>query len=496
MKILFGMIGHESSTFATDTGDFKRWAPNGWLVSEELFCKFRSTPSDLGGMIKAAEEEGVELIPTVAVMNAGPKLNKEAVEYVVGEFTKVAEERKGEYTGICLSLHGAGCAENSDDLEAYTLEKVRNVVGPQMPITVSLDLHGNITPEMVGLSNGLFGCKQYPHIDMADAGYLAMKTLIRILRGEATPETALVQLPLMVDSLIGNTFNEPMKSVTDYVADYAAKHDLIDAAFFHGYNFTDLPCVGASVVVVAEKGAKEAAEEIATHIWEKRDQLKGKCPMPDVAVDRALDALRKPESGYVVIVEVSDNPGSGAPGNGTHLLREILSRNLAKTIFGFISDPEIALLAHKVGVGGVVSGLLGGKIDIISGAPIELHNAKVCALSDGNATFVSPMMEGLPVCYGKTARLRVGNVEIIVTEFPDGGTIDDRPFLINGADVTQYEIVCLKGLNHFRAFFQPRAKAIVATDPPGSATCNLASYNYQRIRRPIYPIDLETTFSV
>ncbi|WP_192249291.1 M81 family metallopeptidase [Mesorhizobium caraganae] len=493
MKILFGMISHESNTFALDTGDFKRWASNGWSVGEEIFSKYRNKISYPAGMIKAAEEYGVELIPTIALGNAGPKLTKEAVEYAIGELIKVAKERKGEYAGICLGLHGAGCAEHTDDLEAYTLEKVREVVGPDMPITVSLDLHGNITPEMVELSNGLFSCKLYPHIDETDAGYLAMKTLIRMLRGEATPQTSLVQLPLLVSSIIGCTLNEPMKSITDYVADYVAKHGLIDATFFHGFNPADLPCTGASVVVVAEKGGKEAAAEIARHIWDKREQLKGECPMPDVAVDRALAALKKPGTGYIVINEASDNPGGGMPGNATHLLREILSRNLAKAIFGYIYDPEIALLAHKVGVGGVVSGLLGGKTDKIHGAPIELHNARVCALSDGNATFVSPMMEGLPVCYGKTARLRVGNVEIIVTEnFPDQ-TYDDRPFLLTGADITQYDIICLKSVNHFRAFFQPRAKAIVASDGIGIA--NFGCFNYQKIRRPIYPIDLDTTFS-
>lgn len=497
MKILFGMIGHESNTFAPDTGDFKRWASNGWLVGEEIFAIYRNTPDYPGGMIKAAEEYGVELIPAVAVMNAGPKLTKEAVEYVVGEFIKVAKERMGEYTGICLALHGAGVAEHTDDLETYTLKKVREVVGPDMPITVPMDLHGNITPEMVELSNGVFSCKQNPHIDQADAGYLAMKTLIRMLRGEATPQTALVQLPLLVCAILACTFDEPMKSITDYVADYAAKHGLIDAAFFHGFKNADASCVGASVVVVAEKGAKEAAAEIARHIWDKREQLKQpECLMPDVAVDRALAELKKPGTGYVIINEISDNPGSGATGTGTHLLRAILSRNLAKTIFGFICDPEIALLAHKVGVGGVVSGLLGGKIDKIAGAPIELHNATVCSLSDGNATYVNPMMEGLPVCYGKTTRLRVDNVEIIVTELLPDSTNDDRPFLVAGADITQYEIICIKSLTHFRAFFDPRAKAIVATDPPGIATNNFSVFNYQKIRRPIYPIDLDTTFSV
>lgn len=497
MKVLFGMLGHESNTFAPDIGDFKRWAPDGWVVGEEIFAIYRNTPDYPGGMIKAGEEYGVELIPAVVLpLNAGPKLTREAVEYAVGELINVAKERKGEYAGICLALHGAGVAENTDDLEAYTLEKVREVVGPDMPITVSLDLHGNITPEMAKLSNGLFGCKQYPHIDQADSGYLAMKTLIRMLRGEASPQTALVQLPLLVDARIASTFDEPMKSLTDYVADYAAKHGLIDAAFFHGYIHSDVPFVGASVVVVAEKGADEAAAEIARHIWDKREQLRGPAGlMPDVAVDRALAALKKPGTGYVVIVETSDNPGAGAPGTGTHLLREILRRDLAKTIFGFISDPEIALLAHEVGVGGVVSGLLGGKTDNIHGAPIELHNAKVCALSDGNATYVSPMMEGLPVCYGKTARLRIGNVDIIVTEQPNAA-YDDRPFLITGADVSQYEIICIKGTSHFRAFFDSKAKAIVATDPPGASTKNFAFINYQKIRRPIYPIDLNTTFSI
>ncbi|MCO5965415.1 M81 family metallopeptidase [Sinorhizobium meliloti] len=496
MKILFGLLGHESNTFASGAGDFKSWAPNGWwAVGEELFTKYQDSPWYIGGMIKAAQEYDVELIPTVALENAGPTLTKETVDYAVGEVVRIAKERKGEYDGICIGLHGAGCAENTDDLEAYTLEKLREVVGPNMPITVSLDLHGNITEAMVELSNGLFGCKQYPHTDMADAGYLAMKTLIRMLRGEANYQTALVQLPLLVAPAVGCTFDEPMKSLTDYVAGYAAEHGLLDAAFFHGFPHADVPCAGASVVVVAEKGAKEAATAIATHIWENREHLKFESLAADVAVDFAVDAVKKQGTGYVVINEISDNPGAGAPGDGTHLLHEMISRDLPKTIFGYIYDPEIALLAHKVGVGGLVTGLLGGKTDKIHGAPVELLNAKVCALSDGNATFVTPMYEGMPVCYGKSARLRVGNVEIIVTELLNDQAFDDRPFFITGADINQYDVVCIKSENHFKSYFQPRAKAIVAADPPGIGTSNLSFFNYRNLRRPIYPIDIDARFS-
>ncbi|HWQ61868.1 MAG TPA: M81 family metallopeptidase [Negativicutes bacterium] len=494
MKILFGMLGHESNTFAADAGDFKRWAPNGWSVGEEIFTNFRTAPDYPGGMMKAAAEEGVELIPTVALLNAGPKLTKECVEYTVGEIIKVVKERQGEYDGICLGLHGAGVGENTDDLEAYILKKVRDVVGPDMLITVSLDLHGNISPAMVALSNGLFGIKQYPHTDQADAGYLAMKSLIRMLRGEINPKTALVQLPMLVPCSIGCSFNQPMKYFTDYVAEYAAKHNLLDATFFHGFPYSDVPCVGASVVVVAQEGAMEAAAEIARHIWDKRELLRVECLMPDEAIDRALAEVQKPGTGYVVINETSDNPGGGTPGNGTHLLRELLRRDLPKSIFGFIYDPEIALLAHKAGVGGVVSGLLGGKTDKIHGAPLEIREARVCTLSDGNAVYVTPMYAGLPVCYGKTARLRIGQVEVIVTEFLPQQTFDDRPFVVAGADINQYNVVCLKSTNHFKGFFQSRAKAIVTADPPGIQTANFSLFEYKKNKRPMYPVDLAGEF--
>lgn len=496
MKILFGMLGHESNTFSSEIGDFKRWAPNGWSVGEDIFTDFSNVPDYPCGMIKAAAEYGVELIPTVALLNAGPKLSKECAEYTVGEIVKVVKARKGEYDGICLALHGAGCAETIDDLEAYTLRMVREVVGPDMPITLSLDLHGNISAEMLELSNGMFGIKHYPHIDQAEAGYLAMKTLIRMLRGETDPKTALVQLPILVPCSVGCSFNQPMKDFTDYVADYAAKHNLIDATLFHGFPYTDVPFVGASVVVVAEKGAKEAAAEIARHVWDNRERLKVECLVPDEAVERALSELQKPGRGYVVINESSDNPGGGTPGDGTHLLRELLRRDLPRSIFGFIYDAEIALKAHEVGVGGVVSGFLGGKTDEIHGAPVAIRDAKVCALSDGNAVYVTPMYEGKPVCYGKTARLRIGQVEVIVAERLAQQTFDDRPFLVVGADITQYAVVCIKSTNHFRGFFQPRAKAIVTTDPPGIQTANFSLLDYKKMRRPMYPVDLNTTFAI
>lgn len=204
--------------------------------------------------------------------------------------------------------------------------------------------------------------------------------------------------------------------------------------------------------------------------------------------------LAKEGDGYVVINETSDNPGGGTPGDGTYLLREFLRRDLAGAIMGYIPDKEIALKAHEVGVGGYISGLLGGKTDNLHGAPIAFKNAKVIALSDGHAIHTSPMRKGLPVCYGKAARLRIGNVEVVVSETLSQQTLDDRPFIIVGADIEQYRIIGIKSSVHFRAFFQSRAKAIVTADPPGIHTANFKQLPYKKIRHPIYPLEPETAF--
>jgi len=211
-------------------------------------------------------------------------------------------------------------------------------------------------------------------------------------------------------------------------------------------------------------------------------------------ITEALVEADKPGDGCVVINETSDNPGAGTPGDGTWLLQEFLRRDLEGAIFGYIPDKEFVLKAHAAGVGGKVSGLLGGKTDDIHGEPVQINDAEVLALSNGVGTYVTPMWRGLPVRYGKMARVRAGKVEIIVTEQLSQQSFDDRAFLLTGADINQYRIVGLKSSAHFRGFFEPLAKAIVTTDPPGIQTANFKQLTFKKVRRPIYPLDPDMEF--
>ena len=495
MKVLIGQICHETNTFSSEKGTFERWSRNGWFEGKELLTHYKNGAGYISGMLAAAEEAGVEVIPTIAISDAGPLILGEALDHVLEYLLVAAVSAKDELDGICLALHGAGCAEGIYDIEVHILRELRKVVGNDMPITVSLDLHGNMSPDMLTLANGLFGVKQYPHIDSKEMGHLAMASLVRHIRGEITLQTAMVHLPMMIPPSMACTFDPPMKNFTDYAADYVRENGIIDATIFHGFPYADIPWCGSSVVTVSDGDPLPAAKAIAGYVWENREKLRATCLSVGEALDKA-SALVDSGKKFVVINEASDNPGGGAPCNGTWLLTEMVKREVPRSILGYIHDSEIALAAHKAGIGGLVSGYLGGKTDNIHGAPLEIKDAVVCALSDGKTYINTPMGYGHVNNFGITARLRIGQVEVIVTELMAGQTLDDSVFRAGAADIEHYNIVAVKSTNHFKAFFAPRAGAIITADPPGIHTANYAQLNYHNIRRPIWPIDDGVTFEL
>lgn len=496
MKIIYGMLGHEANTFSIEEGTFERFAPNGWAVGEEIYEKFKDSSDYPSGMIKAAEKHHVQLLPTVALQNAAPRLTKACLDKVVGTLMEGIEKYADICDGVCLALHGAGVAEGVDDLEAYILTKVRRRIGMKKPITVCLDLHGNISQEMVELSNGLFGIKEYPHIDAFQAGYLAMESLIGLIQNELCLETAFAKTNMLIPCPVGVTTRLPMKYFKELVEDYAEKNRLYDATFFHGFPYANVPCCSASVVVVADKNAlvsaQEAASELAKKIWDKRELLHIIYPQPDEAIQIAIEKRKQYKKGYVLINETSDNAGGGCPGDGTYLLRALLKKNVPNSIFGYIYDKDIALEAHRVGVGGEITGLLGGKTDHQHGEPIPIQRAKVLKLADREMIYKTPVIYGLPVYYGKAALLQIGEVHVIVTELMPEQTFDDCPFRQLDIDLedNMYDIVCIKSTNHFRAFFDDKVLDIVTTDPPGIQTANLSQLHFDRVKRPIWPLDM------
>lgn len=495
MTILLCQFGNETNTFAPGRVGFDILAPQGWTEGSRVIEKCQGTRTYLGGALQAIQEAGITALPIDLVTNngnfgAGPLMTGACAKTVMDRVCACLEEKKGQFDGIYFAIHGAGCCEFDEDLESYTLRRVREVVGNEMPIVCSLDLHANVTEEMCQLADSIFSIKEVPHTDCYDAGYKAAKHLAAWLQGEERPVMAMRKLPLLISPVLGSTLTGPGKQVKDYFANYCETHGLLDCSFVHGFSATDRSCSSASVLVIADGYCPEAhAQHLAEYVWAMREQFVNP-NVPDAAgaVEAALQVQQK---GYVVINEGSDNPGSGGPGDATHLLREFFRRDLPGTIMGPVYDPEVAAYLHTCKVGDCVNIRLGGKTMPLAGDPLEIEGAQILNLCDGEFISAAPINKGVAMSYGKSARLRKGNVEFIVVSVRYQ-TLDDRPFLMTGARMEHYRIVGLKSMNHFRGYFTSQAAAIIPADTPGARPANLLLYPYEHVKHPIYPLDADT----
>jgi microcystin degradation protein MlrC len=484
MRFAIGEFAHETNTFCPGVTEVEAFQQRHWEEGEEILTKNRGVRSELGGMIAEGETLGIELVPTFATSTEpSATISKHAYETIRDKLIG-AIQAAGPVDAIVLSLHGAGTAEGIDDVEGTFLGELREAVGREVPIVVTLDLHGNTTQTMLDHADALLYCHEYPHVDGVDRGKEAVGLAAKIVRGEVKPVMYLERLPLMIPP--STTVDGPARAINELCFAWEAKPGIIDCAFTHGFPHTDVPIICTSVLVTADGDAelaRTAAQDVGRRIVETRNDFLKDLPGADEAVRQALAAERRP----AIVAEVSDNPGGGAPGDGTHLLRALLAANEPETCFGFIADPETARQAHEAGAGATIRVRLGGKWDELHGAPIEA-DAYVKCLTDGRFRYSTPMGAGRQGDLGLMARLTIGNVDVIVSSVRTQ-TLDSEVFLLHGIDVRRYRVVALKSQQHFRAGFDHLAGTTIRCDTPGFTSSNLALLPYKRVARPIWPLD-------
>ncbi len=484
MRIAIGQIMHETNTMFGPPTPVEEFQRQGWDIGQEILDEDTGVRTYLGGMIDAGERHRVEIIPTFSA-NAHPSgtIERDAFDTMLTTLLD-GIRNAGELDAVCVALHGAGSAEGIDDIEGTTLRAIRDLVGPDLPIIATLDLHCHSTDLMLESATALLTVHEYPHVDSYERGYEAVELAVRTVTGTVKPVIHLTRLPMAIAPI--TSFHGPARKVNERCWEWEEK-GLVDVTFVHGYPHTDVPIISASVIAVADGDpdlARHATEDVANMIWEMREEFRTELPQPVEAIADALESDGQP----VVIAEVSDNPGGGSPGSGTHLLRAMIDAGLESATFGFVYDPETAEQAHDAGVGANIEVHIGGKIDPDNLGEAIKAKAYVKAITDGKHITTSPMGQGSARDLGKMARLVINGIDVIVGS-ESHQTIDTGPFLLHGVDVTRYKVVGLKSQNHFRAGFEPIAAKIIRTDPPGWTTSNLKQLGYQRIARPIWPLD-------
>jgi len=499
IRVAICQFGEETNCFVNGRATLRDLCPptGRWCLSSEVEEVHRNTQTYIGGALDAIRDLGCKAVPLdFPKMNganflAGPIMTRECVIDAVGRICDELRRRRDEYDCLFLSMHGAAVSELTEDVETYTLSEVRKVVG-DLKIMGSLDNHGNLTDEMVRLSDGYIGTKTVPHTDIYEAGYRAASMLIRTVRGEIDPKMALRRLPLLSFWPAGTTLDGIPKEIREYLADYVQRHGLLDATFFQGFSSADCACTGASVLVVADGYVPDKeAEELAFYVWERREGYRAESCTAAEAIDKALAMVK---DRFVVLFEGSDNPGSGCPGDGTHLLREFVTRNLPRTIMGPIYDPQAAAICHTHKIGDRFPIQVGGNTQPeIFGAPLEFKEAELLGLADGKYISTSPVNLGLQMDFGPTARLRAGNVEFIVVS-ACFQTFDNNAFLMTGCDMKNYDIVGLKSAQHFKAYFGSRMDGSIAANTPGLRPAGGSGLNFKHVPRPIFPLDDDAVY--
>jgi microcystin degradation protein MlrC len=483
MKILIGQIMHETNTFAnvpTTVESFRQW---GWDVGQEMVNQNRGVRNFAGGMIERAAQLEVEVVPVFSTF-AYPAGTITQDTYIALK-TELIEGIKAveAFDAACLALHGAGVAEGIEDLEGELLLAVREVVGTELPVVVTLDLHANVTQTMVEQADAILGNHLYPHTDSFEIGQEAFELAYRIARKEIKPTMHLELLPLMIPT--STTSQSPAREVNHLCWQWEKERDVQDCTFYHGFPYTDIAHQGVAVLTTTNGDpdlAAKVAKQVGSFVWEQRRSFFPRQPSPEEGLKKALELPGSP----VVINETSDNPGGGSPGDGTFLLQAMIEANIERSCFGFIYDPQVVRQAHQAGAGRTINVRLGGKTDALHGSPLEL-NAYVKCLTDGRFVQSSPMGRGAKIDLGLSARLQVGHVDIVVCSVK-AQVLDEQIFLLHGIQLADYKVVGLKSSQHFRAGFEPICSDIITVDSPGLTTIDFTVFAYTRLTRAIYPL--------
>ncbi len=482
-RIVFGCIAHETSAFSpvptTLASADERF---GYVRGDDLFRDFRGSNTPVGGFIEGGEHHGFELVPTIywEAHPGGP--------LPAADFARVVDDlveritAAGSIQGVLLELHGSMIAEGEDDADGAILRAVRRAVGA-LPIVVQLDIHSNVSAEMVELADGIIVRETYPEIDQAERGRECADLMAQVLRDGVRPAMALAPLP-MIWGKNQITAHPPMRQAIERLHEIEGRPGILYASISTCFPLADAPHVGSSVTVITDGDqdlAQRSADELAAWIFARRADWQMAVPTTAAVLDQIGDTGPYP----IVIADSNDNCGGGSPGDSTGMLRTFIERSLEDACVLYIVDPEAALACHRAGPGATLRMALGGKSDPAQGEPVEAE-WQVVAVSDGAYTYDGPMLAGLSTTLGPSAHVRSGGVHVIIVTYRDQ-PFDSALARSLGLHPRRMRYIGLKSTGHFRAHFEPFAGVIRTVNEP--SVHDPTHIRYRNLGRPVYPID-------
>ncbi len=481
--IAIGGIMHESNTFSETPTDFAAFSQT---FSRSLIEGWKETHHEMAGFIQGAAEYDYTAYPTLmaSATPAGP-VTDDAFDRLTEMLIQHLKSLP-KYEGLLLALHGAMVAESHPDGDGEILQRLREALGRDLPIVVTLDQHTNVSEQMVAESTAIVIYKTTPHIDQRQRGLQAAALMMRILREEIMPTQALAKPPMLLNIRYHNTNVPPMEPILTAAKQLETRPEVLVANVALGYPYADVYEAGPSFVVVTDDNphlAQTEADQLSDMLWNVRGQLTLDLPDAAQAVAQAVESDKHP----VILVEMGDNIGGGSPGDSTFVLAELQGQGASGFVV-VLYDPEAVQRCIQAGVGATIALDVGGKVDSLHGAPVAIQG-KVRLIHDGHFIETQPRHGGQRYHnQGLTTVVAVADSLIVLT------SRRQTPFSLQqllslGIDPAAMRMVVVKAAVAYRAAYEPIAGQIIEVDTPGLTAVNPLHFEYHNLRRPLFPLD-------
>ncbi|GAB3915725.1 M81 family metallopeptidase [Larkinella terrae] len=478
-------IYHETNTFIetpTTLDDFKKGY---WLAGDAIRTEYEGAHHEISGVIEVIDSQpDLELIPVFYVSaTPGGMIQQAAYESILAELM-TAIDAVLPLDGCIVVPHGAGVADSYPDLDGHWLVLLREKLGNEIPITGTLDPHANVSPAMVSATDALVAYATNPHVDQRLTGRIAAELMVEALRGNCKPVQHLVQLPIAISIEQQYTSQEPCRSLYDFVNRTKEQNRLRSASVLLGFPYADVPEMGSSFILVGDEKQnpdvrpqlQKIGQTLSDYILNRKEDFNGK-KTGIAEVFSSLETLPKP----ILMLDMGDNVGGGAPGNSTHLL-DYLEDKKTSPVFICLYDPQAVLEAGRYNPGESFRLAMGE-----NGREFEA-DVILEQLSDGKFTETTPKHGGF-VNYdmGETAIVKTakGNTVMLTTRRTPPYSL--RQLTAFGLKPESFAVIIAKGVNAPIAAYAPVCPSIVQVDTPGVTQADMTLFAYKNRREPMFP---------
>jgi microcystin degradation protein MlrC len=486
MRVGIIALLQETNTFLNEPTTLAEFAGHLLASGSEVRERMAGTEHEVGGFFERLDRASCDVVPIFAA-RALPygTVTDEAYESLLRMMFD-ALSAAGRLDGLLVAPHGATVSRTVRDVDGDWLARVRDAVGPDVPIVSTADPHGNLSPKMIAAVDALIAYQTNPHVDQRARGIEAADLLLRTLAGEIRPVTAAAFPPLLISIDRQCSEEEPCRSLLALADELRSRPGVLSTSLFLGFPYADVPEMGSSFAVVTNSDrdlAQRTADEFEAVMWERRQEFLPDLIGVETAVQRAIDC----DDGPVLLLDMGDNVGGGSAADGTALLHELHLRRVRA--FVCLYDPQAVLQAERAGVGNRVRLVMGGKTDDLHGPPIEAE-VDVVSLADGRFEEPEPR-------HGGMRHFDQGRTAIVSTDTGLTVMLTSRrmvPFSLHqltdlDVDPAAFQVIVAKGVNAPLAAYRPVCPHLIRVNTPGATTADVRSLTYRHRRRPMFPFE-------